>query len=182
MLILVFVVGMMGSLSVAFAQGNSTASCEATIKCVCQSLLKTRVVPCPTDDLPEHFFTDEGPPGTLRVDCSVPLTESPALCEDLDIGCKWWLGEHRNCILTLPLFVATGPTPCEHEPSQIGNPLDAACDTDVGCVCSFDSYCCSTAWDAKCVCEYGCVFNSGQGAACQPVSSACQDACTQVPR
>ncbi len=172
MLILVFVVGMMSSSSVSFAQDNSTASCEATIKCVCQSLFKTRVVPCPTDNLPEHFFTDGGPPGTLGVDCSVPLTGSPALCEDLDIGCKWWAGEHQNCLLTLPLFVAPGqpvptpsptpsptPAPCAHDPTSQGGPLDPNCDPCVAFVCSNDPFCCASAWDATCVTLY----NGAQG-------------------
>lgn len=116
-LILVFVAGIMGPSLVSLAgEPPPPPSCVATVKCVCESAFKTRVVHCPTYDLPEHFFTDDDSPGTVRVDCSIPLTDSPAVCEDLDIHCKWW--ERPNCLLTLPIFVAappptpTGPTGC----------------------------------------------------------------------
>jgi hypothetical protein len=172
MLILVFVVVMMCSLSVSFAQGNSTSSCEATVKCVCQSLLKTRVVPCPTDNLPEGFFTNDNPPGTLGVDCSIPLNDSPAMCEELDFHCKRKLGEQQNCLLTLPLFVAPSalaptptPTPNCLDPhvTQSG-PIGANCDfcTDVVCngcsscgpPISADPFCCTSLWDGTCVNAY----------------------------
>jgi hypothetical protein len=124
MLISVFVVGMVGSSGVAFAQVTMGSSgCEATIKCVCEGPLGTRVVPCPTYYENPAFFEGHGPQGTLGVDCSIPLhsmdTLEPALCEDLNFKCIWWKGEHRNCLLTLPLSVATQPRGCCTFPTSL---------------------------------------------------------------
>ena len=88
----------------------NSPSCEATVKCVCEGKFSgaTRVVPCPADPFPPGFLASSGPKGTLGVDCSIPLTETPALCENLDIHCG--RREKPNCLLTLPIHVPQ-PTP-----------------------------------------------------------------------
>ena len=98
-------------------QGDGTTcdpdpcGCVATVKCVCESKFSgaTRVVPCPADPFPPGFNASFGPEGTLGVDCGRDLSDSPALCENLDIHCKWW--EKPNCLLTLPIRVPPQPTP-----------------------------------------------------------------------
>ena len=106
--ILVSVVGMMVPSLVSFAQPST--ECVATVKCVCEGKFSgaTRVVPCPADPFPPGFLASSGPKGTLGVDCSIPLTETPALCENLDIHCG--RREKPNCLLTLPIQVLQ-PTP-----------------------------------------------------------------------
>jgi hypothetical protein len=95
----------------------TTSGCEATIKCVCESFFHTRVVDCPTNFDSPPFFPSLGPPYTLGVDCSEPLLDSfHASCENLDIRCKWWYGEHKNCLLTLPLSVVPVPPPTPPPP------------------------------------------------------------------
>ena len=42
-------------------------------------------------------------------------------------------------------------TSCEHSKCEIGDVVDPICDTCVGAVCAFDSYCCDTMWDSLCV-------------------------------
>jgi hypothetical protein len=161
MLILVFVVGIMCSSSVAFAGGNSSLlGCEATIKCVCHSLFKTRVVPCPTNVSLPFLYPSPGPQGTLGVACSHPLVDSEhARCEDLDIRCHWY--ERPNCLLTLPLFVAPpSASECGMEADLCGTDSDccegltcsgsscAACGTS-GDPCSSGSDCCSPEFDCN---------------------------------
>jgi len=40
---------------------------------------------------------------------------------------------------------------CAHDTCAVGDPLEPGCDTCVDQVCSFDPYCCSNAWDSRCV-------------------------------
>jgi hypothetical protein len=43
---------------------------------------------------------------------------------------------------------------CAHEVCELGDPLDpATCDACVQSVCDWDPFCCSTAWDERCVLE-----------------------------
>jgi hypothetical protein len=44
---------------------------------------------------------------------------------------------------------------CAHDPCVTGNKLASSCDACVKSICSQDSYCCSTGWDAQCVREVG---------------------------
>jgi hypothetical protein len=46
-----------------------------------------------------------------------------------------------------------GGTTCSHDMCKTGKKLAAACDPCVSLICSYDSYCCSTKWDATCVSE-----------------------------
>ncbi len=112
-LILMLAGGIMGYSSVAFAGTspftctNENLECAVTIKCVCESILKTRVVACPDEDLPPGFSFDEEdtPEGSLQVDCGDDIE---AQCSALDFHCNWW--ERRNCLVTLPVEVE-----CEEE-------------------------------------------------------------------
>jgi hypothetical protein len=159
MLILVSVVGMMGSSSFAFAGDMMTSSgCEATIKCVCEGPLGTRVVPCPTYYENPAFYAGHGPRGTLGVDCSQPLVDSVhASCEDLNFKCKWWYGEHKNCLLTLPLFVASPGDGDVCIPNGDGS-------------CSVDEDCCSGL-----LCDEG-TCCGGDGLTCTDNSECCTGA------
>jgi hypothetical protein len=42
---------------------------------------------------------------------------------------------------------------CAHDKCYLGDPLDAACDPCVAQVCAIDPFCCSGAWDGKCLQE-----------------------------
>ncbi len=64
-----------------------------------------------------------------------------------------------------------GSGTCDHPPTQVGGPLDPACDSCAQTVCGFDTYCCTTEWDDICV----------QEAADNCGSSDCHDVCDQGP-
>lgn len=103
MAVAVFIVGMAGYSLDAFAGAVpcnvETLDCDVTIKCVCEGLFSTRVVKCPTFDLPEGF--EEGDvKGTLEADCG---PDNHLFCEDLDIKCGTF--EKPNCLVTLPVEV-----------------------------------------------------------------------------
>lgn len=61
----------------------------------------------------------------------------------------------------------TGSGECTHAADVEGTALDPACDDCAATVCSFDTYCCETAWDATCVSE----------AADECGATACHDEC-----
>lgn len=51
-------------------------------------------------------------------------------------------------------------TSCAHSKCEIGDVVDPICDTCVGAVCDYDSYCCNTTWDSLCVQHVRTVCNS----------------------
>lgn len=101
--ILLFVVGIMGFYSVAFAQ-----ECNLTIKCVCESN-SFRAVPCPADFANSVIdCTKEGiPQGTCAVDCGQQVV--PASCAEIGIECR--NNEIATCLVTLPVEVSQSEPP-----------------------------------------------------------------------
>jgi hypothetical protein len=77
---------------------------------------------------------------------------------------------------------------CSHDPCSTGDPLDPSCSACAADVCSGDSFCCKTSWDASCVssaqdstsCSCGGAGGTGQGGSGQGGSSgSCNhDPCT----
>ena len=104
--ILLFVVGIMGFYSVAFAQ-----ECNLTIKCVCESN-SFRPVPCPANYADSVIdCTKEGiPQGTCAVDCGQQeLPDLPASCGQIGIECR--NNEVASCLVTLPVEVSQSEPP-----------------------------------------------------------------------
>ncbi len=69
-----------------------------------------------------------------------------------------------------------GPGTCNHDVCTEGDALDPTCSTCAKLVCTNDSYCCSTAWDAVCVKEVDqyCATPCGGTSTCAP------DICTNA--
>jgi hypothetical protein len=97
-----FIVGIMGFYSVAFAE-----DCNLTVKCVCESN-SLRIVPCPMGFSNAAIdCTKEGiPQGTCTVDCGPEIAAS---CQEIPIECR--NNETKNCLVTLPVEVSQSQPP-----------------------------------------------------------------------
>lgn len=49
--------------------------------------------------------------------------------------------------------IGTAQASCPHELCTMGDPLPPSCSSCAASVCAFDSFCCTSAWDAQCVQE-----------------------------
>lgn len=101
--IILFVIGMIGFYSTAFAE-----ECNLTVKCVCESN-SIRMVPCPNDFSNAAIdCTKEGiPEGTCAVDCG---QEVAAFCDEIPVECR--NNETANCLVTLPVEVGVSEAGC----------------------------------------------------------------------
>jgi hypothetical protein len=52
-----------------------------------------------------------------------------------------------------------GGSTCSHSICASGTKLSSTCDACAGDICSYDSYCCKTAWDSQCVSEVSSICN-----------------------
>jgi hypothetical protein len=95
-----------------------------------------------------------------------------AICQGDPYCCTVaWVASCVDQVLT----VCQDPTcaaVCSHSPCEIGEPLDATCNSCTAQVCHVDPACCTTSWDASCVnkVEQLCA------AQCEPGANLCSNA------
>jgi hypothetical protein len=92
-----------------------------------------------------HDRCENGAPLAANCDPCVAqiCRQDPYCCEN-----SW----DRQCVEAVETVCQETCVPaCAHELCAAGAPLDAACDSCASSVCAADPYCCSTAWDDRCV-------------------------------
>ena len=155
-----FIVGIMGFYSTAFAE-----DCNLTVKCVCESQNHVRIVPCPAEYSREAIDCTKQsiPEGTCEVDCG---EEVGALCDEIGIECK--NDERASCQTTLPVEVYLG---CPLEETNCNNQCVDTNTDNANCgecnnLCSADEICVS----GVCECEAG-LTDCGSSAGCVDLNS-----------
>jgi hypothetical protein len=95
--------------------------------------------------------------------CKVGVALDPSGCAcaahvcAVDSSCcdGWEGGWGSSCVELAATVPACGPCKwpqsCAHDPCAMGDPLAPSCDACASAVCLEDDYCCTTAWDKKCV-------------------------------
>jgi hypothetical protein len=94
----------------------------------------------------EHDLCQAGGPLDPQCDqcASTVCEQDPFCCEVL------W---DRICVQEADAFCGLECEGCSHDQCNVGEALDASCDTCTATVCDFDPYCCEQAWDSRCVTE-----------------------------
>jgi hypothetical protein len=94
----------------------------------------------------EHDECEPGLP--LPPDCSSCVAD---VCAADDFCCtQYW---DRLCVQEAEEMCGLVCEGCAHDECQMGAPLEAGCDTCTDTVCAVDAYCCTTAWDSRCIAE-----------------------------
>jgi hypothetical protein len=96
----------------------------------------------------EHDLCQAGAPLDPQCDqCAGAVCEQdPFCCEVL------W---DRLCVQQAESACGLQCEGCSHELCNVGEALDASCDSCTAAVCDFDPYCCEQQWDSRCVAEAG---------------------------
>jgi hypothetical protein len=104
---------------------------------------------CPQDCPPASCAHGVCEPGVaLDPGCDTCVA---AVCEVDDFCCTvFW---DRVCVQEAEALCGVSCQGCAHDACAVGEPLAADCDPCVQQVCDGDPYCCTTAWDSRCVFE-----------------------------
>lgn len=103
---------------------------------------------CPADCQPTcaHGVCEPGVPLEASCDSCVAT-----VCAADDFCCTtFW---DRVCVEEAEELCGATCQGCAHDQCSIGEPLTADCDDCTTAVCAADPYCCTTAWDSRCVAE-----------------------------
>ncbi len=101
---------------------------------------------CPQDCQPDcaHDVCDPGVPLEPACDsCAATVCAADAFC-----CTTFW---DRICVQESETLCGKQCDGCSHDFCNVGDPLAQDCDPCAASVCAFDSYCCTTAWDSRCV-------------------------------
>jgi len=101
---------------------------------------------CPADCRPAcaHELCEPGPVLDPACDsCAATVCTADAFCCNV-----FW---DRVCVDEVETMCGLTCQGCTHDFCAVGDPLANDCDPCAANVCSFDPYCCSVAWDSRCV-------------------------------
>jgi hypothetical protein len=136
---------------------------------------------CPQDCQPECAHELCEPGEALDPTCD-SCAATVCAADDFCCGTFW----DRICVQEVTDLCGITCEGCAHDQCAVGEPLAADCDTCTTDVCSFDPYCCTNAWDSRCVaeaadvCGLSCTVCShspcDQGQQLEPSCDPCVDA------